>query len=255
MESYPDWDKIIYEKDRATHPIMGFRVPRLWRPPYLQIALDVPDLERTKAIIQQLPKSDQVILEAGTPLIKRYGVGVIGELRKTVGDNFFIIADLKTMDVGKPEVDMAFSETADAVLVSGAATKETIEKFIEEARHCGIYTYLDTTTVEDPVSLLKSLKELPEVVVLHRAVDSENRLKHKWDIITNIKKVGGKRMLVAVAGGITPENTPQVLKEGADIIVVGRAITQARDVTHSAREFIKYLGGDIDLFRIHYATE
>jgi bifunctional enzyme Fae/Hps len=201
-----------------------------------------------------LPRSDQLILEAGTPLIKKYGVGVIRELRQTVNGNYFIIADLKTMDVGRPEVDMAFSETADAVLVSGAATVETIDKFIAEAKHCGIYSYLDMTTVDDPVSLLKSLEELPEVVVLHRAVDAEKRLAHKWDLIKNIKKLE-KRILVAVAGGITPENTPDVLKEGADIIIVGRAITQARDVTHSTTEFIRYLGGDIDLFRIHYATE
>ena len=255
MVNYPDWEKINYDKDRATHPIMGFRVPRLWRPPYLQLAIDVPDLDRVKTIVQQLPRSDQLILEAGTPLIKRYGVGVISELRKVVGGNSFIIADLKTMDVGKPEVDMAFQETADAVLVSGAASKETVEKFIDEAKKCGIYTYLDMTTVEDPIRLLKILKEKPEVAVLHRAVDAENRLEHKWNLIKQIKKIAENKILVAVAGGITPENTTQVLKEGADIIIVGRAIYQARDVSHTAREFIRYLGGDIDQYRVHFATE
>ena len=255
MTNYPDYDKMMYDKDRATHPIMGFRIPRLWRPPYLQIALDLTDLERTKSIIQQLPKSDQLILEAGTPLIKRFGVSVIGELRKLSGSNSFIVADLKTLDVGQPEVDMAFAETADAVLVSGAAVKDTIDKFIEEAKNCGIYTYVDMTTVDDPISLLKSLKELPEVVVLHRSVDAEARLGHKWELIKRIKKATGKKVLVAVAGGITPENTPQVLQEGADIIIVGRAITQAKDTTHSTREFIRYLGGDIDQFRVHFATE
>jgi len=255
IANYPDVDKIMYEKNRATHPIMGFRVPRLWRPPYLQVALDVTDLERLRFIVQELPKSDQLILEAGTPLIKKFGVGVISELRKIVGSNVFIVADLKTMDVGQPEVDMAFSETADAVLVSGSASKETVEKFIEEANNCGIYTYVDMTTVSDPISLLKSLKELPEVAVVHRSVDAEARLDHRWNLLEDIKKNVDKKILVAVAGGITPENTTQVLKEGADIIIVGRAITQARDVTHSTREFIRYLGADIDQFRIHYATE
>ena len=50
ISNYPPVDKIMFDKDRATHPIMGFRVPRLWRPPYLQIALDIPSLEKAKKI-------------------------------------------------------------------------------------------------------------------------------------------------------------------------------------------------------------
>jgi len=87
----------MFDKDRATHPIMGFKVPRLWRPPYLQIALDIPSLERTKSIIRQIPRSDRIILEVGTPLIKRYGTRVIRDLREIAKD-VFMIADLKTLD-------------------------------------------------------------------------------------------------------------------------------------------------------------
>jgi formaldehyde-activating enzyme len=72
LAKYPSLDKIFYDKDRARHPIMGFRVPRLWRPPYLQIAFDVPSLNRTKDIISMLPESDRIILEVGTPLLKKY---------------------------------------------------------------------------------------------------------------------------------------------------------------------------------------
>jgi bifunctional enzyme Fae/Hps len=254
LENYPSVDKIMYEKDRAVHPIMGFRVPRLWKPPYLQVALDIPDIEHVKQVIRQIPSSDQLILEAGTPLIKKYGLRVVRELREVAG-NAFIIADLKTMDVGQVEVDLAFEETADAVVVSGMASKQTIEKFIDEAKKCGIYAFLDLSNVEDPISLLKSLKEPPEVVLVHRPIDTEHEAKQRWEIIEDLKKAVDKKILVAVAGGITPENVQKVLKLGADIIVVGRYITQSRDITHAAREFLQHMGGDIDLFRVHYATE
>ncbi|MEM2902381.1 MAG: bifunctional 5,6,7,8-tetrahydromethanopterin hydro-lyase/3-hexulose-6-phosphate synthase [Candidatus Bathyarchaeia archaeon] len=254
LENYPGMDKIMYEKDRAVHPIMGFRVPRLWKPPYLQVALDIPDVERVKQVVRQIPSSDQLILEAGTPLIKKYGVRIVKELREVAG-NAFIIADLKTMDVGQVEVDLAFEETADAVVVSGRASKQTIEKFIDEAKKCGIYAFLDLSNVEDPIALLKSLKESPEVVLIHRPIDTEQEAKQRWELIKGLKKAVKRKILVAVAGGITPENVQEVLKLGADIIVVGRYITQSRDVTHAAREFLKYMGEDIDLFRVHYATE
>jgi len=255
LAKYPSLKKIIYDKDRAKHPIMGFKVPRLWRPPYLQIALDVPSVERTKKIISELPESDRIILEVGTPLLKKYGVKVIRDLRE-VAKEIFIVADLKTLDVGKVEVDLAFEETADAVVVSGLTAPETIDNFIYEAKRLGIYAVVDMMNVEDPVRKLRSLESFPDIVILHRAIDVEERTgKTSWDTIKEIRQTfKDKRFLVAVAGGITPETAPEALANGADIIIAGRYITQSRDVEHATREFLqctREMALDIDLFRVH----
>lgn len=258
MTGYPSWDKIKFDKDRATHPIMGFKVPRLWRPPYLQIALDVPSIENARRVIQSMPKSDRIILEAGTPLIKRYGTKVISELRDIAKD-FFFIADLKTLDVGKVEVDLAYEETADAVVASGLAAPQTLDKFIYEARRLGIYAMVDMLNVQEPVEKLKQLKELPDVVILHRAIDAERDIDLRWEWIRKIKEeFKGEKMLIAVAGGITPHTAPEALRRGADILIVGRYITQSKDIRKSTIDFLNVLTrelpkepGDIDLFRVH----
>ena len=255
LDKYPPLKKIIYDKDRAKHPIMGFKVPRLWRPPYLQIAFDVPSVERTKKIISELPESDRIILEVGTPLLKKYGVKVIRDLREVARDTF-IVADLKTLDVGKVEVDLAFEETADAVVASGLAATETLDKFIYEARRLGIYAVADMMNVENPIQKLRLLKSFPDIVILHRAIDVEKRTgKTSWDLIREMRQYfKDKRFLVAVAGGITPETAPEALANGANIIIVGRYITQSRDVERAAREFLectREMALDIDLFRVH----
>jgi bifunctional enzyme Fae/Hps len=256
LASYPSLDKINYDKDRAKHPIMGFRVPRLWRPPYLQIALDVPSLERTKEVVNQIPESDRIILEVGTPLLKHYGVKVIGDLREIAKD-IFVIADLKTLDVGKVEVDLAFEETADAVVASGLAAVEVLDGFIYEAKRLGIYAIVDMMEVVDPVQKLRSLKQLPDVVILHRSVDVERAGagKHRMELVGELKKAfAGQRLLVAVAGGITPETALDALKSGADIIIAGRYITQSKDVKHAVRDFLEStpeMREDIDLYRVH----
>ncbi|MFQ5759159.1 MAG: bifunctional 5,6,7,8-tetrahydromethanopterin hydro-lyase/3-hexulose-6-phosphate synthase, partial [Candidatus Bathyarchaeia archaeon] len=254
LSKYPPLKKIMYDKDRAKHPIMGFKVPRLWRPPYIQIALDIPSLKRTKRIIEQMPESDRIILEVGTPLLKKYGVRVIRDLRELARDTF-IVADLKTLDVGKVEVDLAFEETADAVVASGLAATETLNKFIYEAKRFGIYAAVDTMNVEDPVQKLRSLKEFPEIVILHRAIDVEKTGKPRWYLIKEMREAfEEKRFLVAVAGGITPETAPEALASGADILIVGRYVTQSRDVERSVREFLectREMKRDVDLFRVH----
>ena len=251
LTNYPSLEKVMYEKDRAVHPIMGFRVPRLWNPPYLQIALDVTDIERAKDILQRLPASDRVILEAGTPLVKKYGTGIVHELRAFAKDSF-IIADLKTLDVGQVEVDVAFEETADAVVVSGLASKETVDKFIYEAKRLGVYSIVDMMDVSDPLHALKGYGELPDVVIIHRGIDAEKGGAPRWSLVGDIKKAFKERkILVAVAGGIEPSNLKTALDAQADIVIVGRYITQSRDVNRAARDFLDQLGHDIDLFRVH----
>jgi len=254
LAKYPSLDKIFYDKDRAKHPIMGFRVPRLWRPPYLQIALDIPSLERTKEIIRVLPESDRIILEVGTPLIKKYGVKVIRELRELAKD-MFIIADLKTLDVGKVEVDLAFEETADGVVAAGVAAKEVLDGFIYEAKRLGIYAVVDLMEVEDPIRKLKSLKRLPDVILLHRAIDVEKVGRHRLEFIRKLREAfPGERFLIAIAGGITPEVAKDALDKGADVIIAGRYITQSKDVRRSVREFLectREMREDIDLYRVH----
>lgn len=255
LDKYPPLEKIIYDKDRAVHPMMGYKVPRLWRPPYIQIALDIPSLERTKKIIGELPKSDRLILEVGTPLLKKYGTKVIRDLRELAPD-MFIVADLKTLDVGKVEVDLAFDETADAAVASGLAASETLDKFIYEAKRLGIYAVVDMMNVEDPVQKLQMLKTFPDIVILHRGIDVERRTgKTRWDLIKEMRQAfKEQKFLVAVAGGIIPETAPEALARGADIIIVGRYITQSRDIERSVREFLKStveMKVDIDLFRVH----
>jgi bifunctional enzyme Fae/Hps len=251
LANYPSLDKVMYEKDRAIHPIMGFRVPRLWNPPYLQIALDVPDVERAKDILQRLPASDRIIIEAGTPLVKKYGTGIVHELRAFAKDSF-IIADMKTLDVGQVEVDVAFEETADAAVASGLASKETVDKFIYEAKRLGVYSIVDMMDVPNPLPILQSYGEPPDVVIIHRGIDEEKSGAPRWHLVGEIKRaLKERKILVAVAGGIDPSNIKSALEAQADIIVVGRYITQSRDVNRAARDFLDQLGPDIDLFRVH----
>ncbi len=249
MEGFPSVDKMIYEKDRSTHPIMGFKIAKLWDPPYLQVALDIPSIESTKKVLEELPESDHLVLEAGTPLIKRYGLDIIQKMREIRRD-VFIVADLKTLDVGNIEARMAADATADALVVSGLAPPATIEKVIVEARKTGICSVIDMLNVGDPKGLLERLTIMPDIVELHRAIDVESKeIKHAWSDIKGIKTLSDK-MLVAVAGGIMADNAKEAIKAGADILIVGRAITKAKDIEGMTRRFLELMKEEIDQFRV-----
>lgn len=249
MEGFPDRKTLLYEKDRSTHAIMGFRVQRLWDPPYLQVALDLVDMNRVAEVLAGLPQNDHLIIEAGTPLIKRFGLEVIGEIRK-LRPNAFIIADMKILDTGNLESRMAADASADAVVISGLAPASTMEKAIAEAKKTGIYSIVDMLNVNDPVKVIKGLKVKPDIVELHRAIDADDTA-HAWGDIPALKKAAGGKLIVATAGGIRVDVVRDAVRAGADIIVVGRAITASKDVHTAADLFLEQLNREeIDQFRI-----
>ena len=252
MEGFPDIDTVLYEKDRSTHPIMGFRVIRLWDPPYLQVALDLVDLAVVRKVLSQLPDSDHLLIEVGTPLVKKFGASVVREIRN-VRPSSFVVLDLKTLDTGNLEARLAADATADAVVISGLAPKKTLELAIKEARKTGIYSVIDMLNVPDPLAVLRSLAALPDVVEMHRAIDQESE-KHSWEAIAEIKKMAAetdRQLLVAVAGGIRVDTVAAALKSGADIVVTGRAITGSKDVKDAAEQFLAELKQtEIDQYRV-----
>ena len=258
MDGYPSAKKVLVEKDRGTHAIMGFKVVRLWNPPYLQVALDLDNFDDVERIINKLPDRERILLEAGTPLIKKFGVGVVSKIRELRKDAF-IIADLKTLDVGRIEVKIAADETADAVAISGLGTVESIEKAIHEAIKQGIYSILDMMNVDNFVEKLESLSYKPDIVLLHRNVDLETMATERgeklgevteWGNINHIKEILGNGKRVAVAGGITPDKVNMALSNGADIIVVGRYIIGSRDVRRAAEDFLDHMPQDPDTMRL-----
>jgi bifunctional enzyme Fae/Hps len=220
---------------------MGSKKKILRNPPYLEVAFDIPDWRRVEGIVRALPKHDAVIIEAGTPLIKRYGVEVVEKIHQ-IRPESVVLADLKTLVYGNREARMAGEATADVAAFAGVAPLEIQEAFIKECHRAGVLALLDTINLHDPMEVLNRLRVKPDIVELHRAIDLElTGAEYQWGNIPEIKEtIGGG--LVAVAGGIKVPKVKEALASEADILVVGRAITCAKDVHGAAWTFLQEMG-------------
>jgi bifunctional enzyme Fae/Hps len=259
LDKFPDITTILKEKDRATHDVMGFKVQRLWNPPYLQVAMDLVDMKLVEHVLREVPQNDHIIFEVGTPLIKQFGLRVIGDIRN-IRPNCFIVADLKTLDTGNLEARMVSNAGGDAAVVSGLASTETIATFIKEAKKCGICAIIDMLNVAKPVELIENLAKmggpalLPQCVEMHRAIDTEASGEYSWGDIKKIKAVATKynaKILIATAGGIRVPVVKRAIAAGADIVVVGRAITASKHIENATESFLGELDSEeIDQFRV-----
>jgi len=216
---------------------------RLDQPPYLEVAFDIPDWRRVEGIVRALPDSERVVIEAGTPLIKRYGVEVCRKIHH-IKPHSVVLADLKTLTEGAREARMAAKATADVAAFSGLAPLEIQEEFIQTSKDLGVMPLLDTINLHSPLEVISRLEVKPEIVELHRAIDLELTGEgYQWGNIPEIKEAINSG-LVAVAGGIKVPRVREALSSGADILVVGRAITASKDVTGAARAFLREMGSE-----------
>lgn len=197
-------------------------------------------LHEAEEIVSELPDSERILLEAGTPLIKQYGIGAIESLKSWRPDGY-VVADLKTMDRGVTEVEMAKDAGADAVVGLGQAPVETLRAFIDACEKVGLDSMVDMMNVDQPVRILSRLRRLPQVVILHRGVDEETFNKNKPIPYLQINKIRSSfNVLIAVAGGDTIREVQRAVFNDANIVVVWKEFYRpGSDTAILAEEFLR----------------
>lgn len=210
------------------------------RKKYLHIALNSTLIEAGE-IISQLPTSDRILIEAGTPLIKIYGTEAISRIKALAPAGTYIVADNKCTDLAAREVEIMANAGANASTCLGVAPIETIDSFIEECQKFNIDSMVDMMNVENALSVLKKLKKLPDVVILHRGVDETEFSTEKQIPFYQIKQIKGNYdVLVAVAGGDTIREAQRAVFNDADIIVVWKNFYQSSTETAKlAKSFLQ----------------
>ncbi|MGO2432267.1 MAG: orotidine 5'-phosphate decarboxylase / HUMPS family protein, partial [Glutamicibacter arilaitensis] len=88
------------------------------------------------------------IIELGTPLIKAEGLSVITAIKQAHPDKT-VFADMKTMDAGELEADIAFAAGADLVSILGAADNSTIAGAVKAATERGKGIVVDLIGIAD----------------------------------------------------------------------------------------------------------
>jgi 3-hexulose-6-phosphate synthase len=203
----------------------------------LQLAMDTLDGDEALRLADcTAPFVD--ILEAGTPLIKSVGIGIVRRL-KSVHPDKLILADLKSSDVGAYEAEMAFKAGSDIVTTQGITTLATIREVQREADKWKRRAEVDMTGVGDPVARAKEVQTAGVSLVLyHRSIDEELTEGALWDerAVNTIRSMCALGLDVAIAGGIHHDTLP--LLSGVPIygVVIGRGITAQPDPAAAAKK-------------------
>jgi 3-hexulose-6-phosphate synthase len=194
-------------------------------PLLLQIALDKP--EHLAWLPRLKPFAD--IIEIGTPLLKRFGIGAIATARELCPD-VPVLADTKTVDGGQFEADMVFGAGAALMTVLSCASSATHEVVGRRAEHFGASVVVDTITQSGQAELLPagaSFHPSFAYVAVHSPTDARLAGDASTAHIDAVRQMHQRGFRVSLAGGIGPATLDAVIAVAPEIVVVGSAITEA----------------------------
>ncbi|MBN9201337.1 MAG: 3-hexulose-6-phosphate synthase [Microbacterium sp. SCN 70-18] len=174
------------------------------------------------------------ILELGTPLIKSAGLSAITAVKDAHPDKI-VFADLKTMDAGELEADIAFAAGADLVTVLGSAGDSTIAGAVTAARRHGKGIVVDLIGVRDKAARAREVVALGvDFVEMHAGLDEQAEEGFSLGSLLEAGEASG--VPFSVAGGINASTIGAVQSAGATIAVAGGAIYGADDVAQAAAQ-------------------
>ena len=205
--------------------------------PVLQLALDFINLDQAMRLAREAVTAGSIWLEAGTPLIKSEGLNAVRALR-TEFPSATVIADMKIMDAGRVEVEMASIAGANVVAVLGAASDATIEECVAAGARYSSRIMVDLAEVADPVRRAVRAQELGAGIIgVHCPIDVQMLGGDPFETLAAV--VEAVEIPVAVAGGINSETAPRAIAAGASIVIVGGAITKAPDGARATADILQ----------------
>ncbi|WNY25034.1 3-hexulose-6-phosphate synthase [Methanolapillus millepedarum] len=199
----------------------------------IQVALDIIELDRALLIAKEAVLGGADWIEAGTPLIKSEGMNAIRKLREAFPQKT-ILADMKTMDAGAIEVEMAAKSGADVVAILARADDVVISEALRSAKKYGVRLMVDLISIDEPEARAQELVALGvDLINVHVGIDRQMTGKSPLEMLSKISREIDAE--IAVAGGLKPETAQEAVAMGADIVIVGSYIIHSDNVAQSAK--------------------
>lgn len=215
--------------------------------PLIQLALDSLDFNQTLQLAEQAaPYVD--IFEIGTPCIKHNGVELVRELKARYPKKL-VLVDLKTMDAGEYEATPFYAAGADICTVLGVSGMATISGVVKAAKAHHAEVQVDLINVPNKRQCAREAAAAGvHIIGVHTGLDAQAAGQTPFADLQEIADLElGLR--ISVAGGIKDSTVSQVVKAGADIIVVGAAIYGAASPAEAAKRIRQIADGGYNTHR------
>lgn len=189
--------------------------------PTVQISLDLTSVDEALEVADVAVRAGVDWLEAGTPLILAEGMRGVRALHERFPGHP-IVADLKIMDGGGLETELAAEAGAAWVVVMSRATDATVRAVVAVAHERNVAVMGDVLGAESYADETKRMEALGvDAVIAHLGFDERGEKPELsvFDFLPEV--VAATQLPVQAVGGIRLDDLPRLPGMGAPLVVVG----------------------------------
>jgi len=214
----------------------------------LILALDVTSRERALRIADKVGDAVDAV-KVGYPLVLSAGPDVIKKLRK----NAPVIADFKIADI--PNIsrlicECAFESGANGVIVQGFAGRDSLDACVAVAKRYGgeVYAVVEMSH-PGAMSFFQPVAEKMAVMAKTCKADGIVAPATRPERVKKLKKLAAPLRVLCPGVGAQGGSAGEVIRAGADWIIVGRTIYEARNPRSAAEKIVEEIKSALEVKR------
>ena len=191
-------------------------------------ALDVPDVDRAHAIARAVRDRTDAI-KVNWPLILPTGSAMIRELAV----DGYVLCDFKLADIPNTNrlvVEQAIRAGASGIICHGFAGEDSVRACVEAAGGADVFVVTELSHPGGQEYTAKFAEDFARLAVRARAAGIIAPATRPERVIV------GSKLILAPGVGAQGGRASDAIAAGADAVIVGRAIYEAKDPATAARE-------------------
>jgi orotidine-5'-phosphate decarboxylase len=208
----------------------------------LILALDETDKNKALEIAKKLAKYVDAI-KVGYPLVLAAGLNIVKEIAKLS----YALCDFKLADIPNTNLliaKQAFDKGADGIIIHGFVGTDSVRVCIEEAKLRGKDVFIVTEmSHEGALEFLKPISN--ELAELALKLDATGIIAPgtRAERIKELRKIVPSLLILCPGIGVQGGSARAAIQAGADYLIVGRSIYQAKDIEKVAISIIEEIKG------------
>jgi len=196
------------------------------------LALDVPDVKRARSVAQAVQGHVDGI-KVNWPLVLSAGVGIVREF----ADLGYVLCDFKIADIPNTSrliVEQAVRARASGVICHAFAGEDSVRACVDAAGSADVFVVTELSHPGGQEFTSKFSEEFARIAVRAGAAGIIAPATRP-DRIRSLRGIVGDRLILAPGVGAQGGKASDAIAAGADAVIVGRTIYEAKDPASAAR--------------------
>ena len=199
----------------------------------LIVALDVTDAGRARSVAEAV-RGHVDAIKVNWPLVLSGGLGLVREF----SDLGYVLGDFKIADIPNTSrliVEQAVRAGASGVICHGFAGEDSVRACVEAAGSADVFV---VTELSHPGGQEYTAKFAEDFARLAVRVGAAGIIAPatRPDRVRALRRIVGSRLILTPGVGAQGGKASKAIAAGADAVIVGRAIYEAKDPGRAARD-------------------